>query len=233
MRILLQLAALTAALAATGARAQIINPDKLVAPAPANPAHHFDHKSADVQWLWKYTHPTPNGDLGGLLADPRFPALLHEQLRAPQSFFRDGHAPLEEAATRYLSTQFAVTGTDNRYITATGCVPHNCVDQGLLFVDTLGSHPLVVFAATAWTTVGKSSSDPAADFNLWIFPGVALDPEHPPFALTQAISRWNFTAAQHIQTAILVDPDGTPHRVDPSTFGALPSADQPGNPKAN
>jgi hypothetical protein len=231
MRHLLQLAAVTAALAATTAHAQIINPDKLVAPPPPNPARHYPHKStsADVQWLWKYTQPAPNGNLGGLLADSRFPTLLHDQLRAPQSFFRDGHAPLDEAATRYLGTQFSVTGTDNRYITATGCVPQNCVDQGMLFVDTLGTHPLVVFAATAWTTVGKPSEDPAADFNLWIFPGAALDPEHPPFALTQAISRWNSTAAQHIQTAILVDPDGTPHKVDPSTFGAMSLVDRPSN----
>jgi hypothetical protein len=84
-----------------------------------------------------------------------------------------------------------------------------------------------VFAATEWTTQGKPEIDPDAQYNLWIFSSRPLDREHPPATLVTAISNWNSSwnkaRPQHIQTALIIDPDGTPHKINPATLGAIPA----------
>ncbi|MGA8939880.1 MAG: hypothetical protein WB439_12025 [Acidobacteriaceae bacterium] len=223
MRITLQLAALLL-FTATTVRAQITNPDNLIAPPPRNPAIHRPLPADNLQWLWQYTQPAPNGNEAGLLDDPRFKSMLHDNLKAPQSFFRNGALPLADVAEHYFGMIFsAVRGMDNRYITFNSCVPHDCTSQGLLWIDTAPAHPTIVFVATQWTTEGKSDADPDADFNLWVFSNRPLDPEHPPPTLVTAISKWDYMQPRHIKTALIVDPNGMPHKVDPRILGATPS----------
>ena len=222
MRITIHLAAalLLTTIGAT-TRAQITNPNNLIAPPPPNPAQHQPiHPTDNLQWLWQYTRPAPDGNEAGLLVDPRFKSMLHDNLKAPQAFFRNGKLPLADVAERYFGMIFSVVqGIDNRYITFNSCVPHDCTSHGLLWIDTAPQRPILVFVATQWTTEGKSDADPDADFNLWVFSNRPLDPEHPPSALVTAISKWD-TQPQHIKAAILVDPDGRPLKVNPTTFGA-------------
>jgi hypothetical protein len=225
MRMFLHLAATLALTGALATHAQITNPDALIAPPPRNPAQHKPiQPTDDLQWLWQYTRPEPDGDALALVRDPRFAILLRNQLTAPQPFWRDGADPLWNVASQYFGvTQGGVHSSDNRYITVSGCVPHQCRDQGLLWLDTAPPHPWLVFVATAWVPEGHSYTDPQAAFNLWLFPTRSLDPQHPPASLVHAISEWNRTAPQLINAAIVVDPDGTPHKVNPTLLGATSS----------
>jgi len=226
MRTTLQLAAIAFTLTITAqSHAQITNPDNLIAPPPA-PIHIHAHPTTnnDFQWLWQYTQPTPDGNESALLMDTHFRTLLRDNLTAPQAFWRDGKLPLSDVARLYFTTPSnTVHGDANRYITFGGCVQHMCEDQGLLWIDTAPQHPTLVFAATEWTTQGKPVDDPDADFNLWLFSTRPLDPDHIPQSLVAAIADWNAIAPQHIQTALIIDPDGTPHKVDPTSLGATPS----------
>jgi hypothetical protein len=224
MRTTLHLAATLLLLGATTTRAQITNPDNLIARPPRNPVHHPTRPTDDLQWLWQYTQPAPNGNEAGLLADPQFPSFLAENLLTPQSFFRNGKVPLANVAQLYFGMTFSpVRGIGNRYITFNSCVPHDCERHGLIWVDTAPPHPTVVFAATEWTTQGEPEIDPDAEYNLWLFSSRPLDPEHPPPTLIVAISNWNATQPQHIKTALVIDPDGTPHEVNPAALGATPA----------
>jgi hypothetical protein len=209
------------------ARAQITDPNNLIAPPPPPIQFRGKHliRTTDLQWLWQYTQPAPIGNESGLLADPHFRPMLDDNLKAPQAFFRNGKLPLARVAELYFGMILGnVTGIDNRYITFYSCVPHNCTSQGLLWIDTQPQHATVVFAATEWTAEGKSVIEPDADYNLWLFSSRALDIEHPPQSLIEAIAHWRPTAPQHIKTALVIDPDGTPHKINPAAFGATPSS---------
>jgi len=227
MKRTLQLAALAISLIAAPAYEQVSNPDNLIAPPPPPIQFHGKHlikPVTDLQWLWQYTTPGPDGNEGALLTDAHFRTMLHDNLTAPQAFWRDGKLPLADVARLYFTTQSGtVHGIDNRYVTLGGCVASMCEDQGLLWIDTAPQHPTVIFAATEWTTEGKPVADPDASFNLWLFASRPLDPDHIPPSLVAAISDWNAIAPQHIQTALIIDPDGTPHKVDPTSLGATPS----------
>jgi hypothetical protein len=85
-----------------------------------------------------------------------------------------------------------------------------------LWVDTLPNHVLLIFAATDWTAQSKGMEDPAADFNLWIFSSRALAQQALPEGFLRAALGWKHPG--HIQTAVLVDPDGTPHPLNPITL---------------
>jgi hypothetical protein len=211
-----QLAVVAVALMSGAACAQISNPDNLVAPLPRNPARPVAPVAAvDVQWLWHYAQP--GEDELALLRDERFAALLRVSFQAPQSFWRDGAVPLAEAAREHFGVaQSGVVAEGNRYISVSGCVAHSCPDQGLLWVDTLPKHELLIFAATDWTTQGKGMADPDAEFNLWIFPSRRLDYGVLPEAFVRSALQWKH--AEHIHAAVLVDPDGTPHTLNPSTL---------------
>lgn len=200
----------------------------------------------DVEWIWQYTPDDTNkeGRENDLAQDLRFQPFLDQFLTAPQTFWgapKDGkYPPLSEVALDFLTVPGKVLADENRYVSISGAVVHFAPARGLLWVDLNGSHHLVVFAAIAWTTQGHPTSDPAAEYTLWVFPDEPLTvtpgpAQHPPPALTKAIARWaaeplaGSGIVQNITHAVLVDPDGTPHEVAPSTLGVAP----PPPPKSN
>jgi len=212
-----------------------------VAPAAAAPKPKPQRE--DVEWLWQYTPDATNKDgrENDLVQDLRFKPLLDQFLTAPQTFWGnpiDGrYRSLSNTALDHLSVPDKVLADENRYISISGCVVHFCPARGLLWIDLNGAHHLVVFAAIDWTKQGRPTSDPAAEYTLWLFSNEQLtaDPgpgspqaQHPPAALTKAIARWTAQPlagsgiVQNITHAILVDPDGTPHEVAPSTLGVQP-----------
>lgn len=193
----------------------------------------FKHKegkhSESVEWLWQYGPPPPGGRETALVLDPRFRPLLAQSLTAPQTFWgnpKTGYKSLAETALDYLSVPDKVIADDNRYLSISGCVFRFNPARGLLWVDLGLPHPLVVFAAIDWVKEGKPSSDPDAEYTLWIFPDQAIDPAHIPEALTRSVARWiaepygGSTFVQKIRNTILVDPDGTPHPIPTVAIGA-------------
>ena len=229
MRKLLQLAAATLFLTATTLRAQITNPDKLIAPPPRNPALHRPTRADNLQWLWPYTHPAPLGEASNLRIDARFQTFLQDNFHQPQSMWGPPHTH-ESLATiipLFLNQYGTVSTTGNRYITIDGCVPNFCAASGLLWIDLGLPHPLAVFAAVNWDPQAHTTDQPQANYNLWLFTNHPLSPDALPFALTEAIAHWDIRLAAahrlvpHIAHALLVEPDGSPVPLNPDLAGGF------------
>ncbi|HVG27111.1 MAG TPA: hypothetical protein VM865_05865 [Acidobacteriaceae bacterium] len=233
MRRPLHLAAALLLLAAAGLRAQIVNPDKLVAPPPANPAQQPAKPTDDLQWLWPYTKPEPLGNAAELRVDARFQALLRSSFHQRQAFWGEGRQPLDAVIPLFLARYPTVTAESNRYITVDGCVPSFCPAHGLLWVDLGSPHPLVVFAAVNWTAQTHTTDQAAADYILWLFPNRELSPDALPLALSSSLAHWDARLAAahrlvpHIAHALLVEPSGLPAALSPDLVGANTLAPQP------
>ena len=205
----------------------------------------------DVEWMWQYTPDAanPNGRENELAQDQRFKPFLDQTLTAPQTFWGQPIAgrwrSLSNTALDHLSVPDKVLADDNRYLAISGCTVHFCPARGLLWVDLNGSHHLVVFCAIDWTKQGAPTSDPDAEYTLYLFSNDPLLPNtmrsasgpiaagsssdlHLPPALTHAIGRWaaepmaGSKIVQRITHAVVVDPDGTEHEVAPTSLGVAP-----------
>ena len=236
MRLLLQLAA--AALLSTavsGAPAQITNPDDLVTGPPKPPHTHSKPRTpgtGNLQWLWQYAQPVPNGNAVALRNDERFPALLASDFKQPQAFWGK-QVPLADVIPRFLSRYGEINSKDNRYLMIDGCVPSFCAAHGMLWIDLDAPQPLLVFAAVNWTTESHATDEANAEYNLWLFTSRQLLADALPLALTEGISDWDARLAQahrgvpHIVHAILVEPDGQPFALNPALAGANTLPPQP------
>jgi hypothetical protein len=234
MRTTLHLAALLI-ITATTTRAQVSNPDKLIAPPPRNPAIQHTAPADNLQHLWQFTHPAPIGQANNLRVDARFQSFLRDAFPQPQSMWGppNSQEPLATIIPLFLSQYGAVTADNNRYITIDGCVPSFCAASGLLWIDLGHPHPLAVFAAVNWDPEAHTTDQPQADYNLWLFANHPLDADALPLALTQAIAHWDARLATahrlvpHIAHALLVQPDGTPVALNPEQAGANTISPQP------
>ena len=235
MRTTLQLAATLLLIGAT-TRAQITNPNTLIAPPPQSPARHQPVKPADdLQWLWSYTHPSPIGRANDLRLDARFQSFLLTAFPQPQSIWGPANTrePLATIIPLFLTRYGAVTAEQNRFLTVDGCVPSFCAAAGLLWIDLGRPHPLAVFAAVNWNPDAHTIAEPTADYNLYLYSNHPLSPDALPLALTEAIAHWNLRLAAahrlvpHIAHALLIQPDGSPSPLDPAMAGANTISPQP------
>lgn len=197
---------------------------------------HDSKQRSDAEWMWQYGPPPADGRENDLIQDVRFHPFLVQNLTAPQSFWGvqgTRYKPLADAAMDFLSVPGKVIAEEDRYLTITGCVFHFCPSRGLLWVD-LNAAPkaanLVVFGAVDWIRESKTTTDPDAEYTLWLFSNQAfgLTPDAPnriPAALIHSISRWSKEPlpgsgiVEKITHAIVVDPDGTPHQVPIAQVG--------------
>jgi len=220
-------------------------------PALAHAAPKQPKLSQDVEWMWQYTPDQnhPDGRENELAQDQRFKPFLDQTLTAPQHFWGQPIAgrwrSLSNTALDHLTVPDKVFADDNRYLSISGCTLHFCPARGLLFVDLNGSHHLVVFCAINWTGQGAPTTDPQAEYTLYVYSNDPLAPQnvrsasaaqatasttdlHLPPALTKAIGRWaaeplaGSKIVQRITHAVLVDPDGTEHEVAPASLGVAP-----------
>lgn len=207
------------------------------APKPPKPA------PENVEWIWQYTPDDTHRDgrENDLAQDLRFVPFLQQFLTAPQTFWgqplNGRYRSLASTALDHLSAPDKVLQDDGRYVSISGCVVHFCAARGLLWIDLNGTHHLVVFAAIDWIKGGHPTSDPAAEYTLYLFsddplsaalgPAEGKGPRIPP-ALIKSIARWSAeplpgsAIVQNITHAVLIDPDGTPHDIAPSALGVQP-----------
>ncbi len=215
------------ALTAAPLCAQITNPDTLVSPPPQAPAiAHREPQRVDLDWLWQFTEPAPNGNKSALFADPRWTTMLKDELKAPQAFW-GVNLPLSTAAAAFLSGTGQVRTSKDRYLTITGCVAGQCGQRGLLWLDLNTPNPLVVFSALRWNEVSRTTDEPKAPFTLMIFPSRNLDAQHLPEVLKQAIGVWlygpDYSLTPNIVQSILVDTGGAPHVLQPNQIDIYPN----------
>ena len=225
--------------AAIAARAQFHSPQIDGAKSKKDKKHY-----SDAEWMWQYGPPPADGRENDLIQDARFRPFLVQNLMAPQSFWGvkgTRFKPLADTAMDFLSVPGKVIADEDRYLTITGCVFHFCPSRGLLWVD-LNAAPkaanLVAFAAVDWIRESKTTSEPDAEYTLWLFSsqafGMAPDAGNQiPAALVRSISRWTKEPlagsgiVEKITHAIVVDPDGTPHEVPIARLGIkLPKPQQ-------
>ena len=230
MRYLIQFVAVALLICAgTTACAQIADPNNLVVGPPhahtQAPARPHKDSLGNLQWLWQYAQPVPNGNAVSLWNDDRFPPLLAAEFKQPQAFWGK-QVPLADVIPRFLSRYGEVNTKDNRYLTIDGCVPSFCAAHGMLWVDLGQPDPLLVFAAVNWTTEEHTTDEANADYNLWLFTSRQLSADALPFGLITAVSDWDARLAQahrgvpHVVNAILVEPDGKPVALNPKMAGA-------------
>jgi len=237
MRKTLQLAAailLTTAVAA--ASAQVSNPDKLISPPPTAHTRQHVQPTDDLQWLWPFTKPVPIGRADDLRVDGRFQSLLTREFKQPQAMWGSDpnqHPALANIVPLFVTKYGAVSSSSNRYITVDGCVPTFCSAAGLLWIDTQGHDPLIIFAATNWITASAAANEPGAGYELWLYSNKSIDPNSLPFALKTSIADWSARLAAahrlvpHVTRALLVEPNGAPFALDPELAGANTIAPQP------
>ncbi len=216
-------------------RAQISNPNDMVSGPPKPPpirSRLHGHGVGNLQWMWQYTQPAPNGNAVALRGDERFTTMLANGFRQQQTFWRRS-VPLSAAIPRFLEQYGEVNATANRYLTVDGCVPSFCAAHGMLWIDMDAPRPLLVFAAVDWTTEAHTTEEAAADYNLWLFPSEAIAADALPLALTQAVADWDARLASahrgvpHVAHALLVEPDGQPFPLNPALAGANTLPAQP------
>lgn len=224
MRYVLQLAAALPLLAGAGACAQITNPDALVAPPPRNPSEHKINRAKPDVYEWLYTRgwsaqPFPDK----LLDYAPFNDLLDTELRAPQSMWGVG-VPLADVARKFLSGNTSAEPALPEEVVVTGCVPEHCAERGLLWVNPRTQNPMLVFAALRWTEQSRTTDQPHAPFNLWIFPSRELDPGQLPKSFKSALSVWvnQNNCSATVSSVLLVEPNGIPH-----VLGVLDAGVQP------
>jgi len=207
--------------------------------------HKKDKKQySDAEWMWQYGPPPAEGRENQLIQDAKFYPLLKQNLTAPQSFWGvqgTKFKPLADTAMDFLSVPGKVIADDDRYLTITGCVFHFCPARGMLWVD-LNAAPktanLLAFAAVDWIRDSKTTSEPDAEYTLWLFSnqpfGLTADAANRiPQALVRSISRWTKEPmagtgiVEKITHAIVVDPDGTPHQLPIAALGITLPKPQP------
>ncbi len=200
-------------------------------------------RKGDLEWLWQYgpSDKDKEGRENDLVQDPRFRPMLAQYLTTPQTFWGSAvngrYRPLADTALDFLSVPDKVLADDNRYLSISGCVFHFCPSRGLLWVDLngpgRGPESLLVFAGIDWIRDSRTTTQPNAEYTLWIFPNQLLSTESTasnriPPALIRSIARWSAEPmsgngiVQNISHAILVDPDGSPHELPPATIGVPP-----------
>jgi len=146
-----------------------------------------------------------------LVNDLRFDKLLHSSFHQQQWFWYDHHrfTPLPDLARIFLGVPGSAVVDDDRYVTADGCVPHDCLDRGMLWIDT-GTHPATsIFVATQM--IRTVNGDP--DMHLWLFASRHLDFENMPPDFRSSLERWhaNDTAMgypEEFTLVTLVQPSG-------------------------
>ncbi len=229
MRIFLHFAAIVALLATTPAlRGQITDPNILVS-GPPQPPHTRRSpripRTGNLQWLWQYAQPEPNGNAVALRVDERFATLLSNNFRQPQAFWGD-RTPLPVLIPRFLARYSEVNTKANRYFMVDGCVPSFCAAHGMLWADLGAPEPLLIFAAVNWTTEGHTVDEANADYDLWLFTSRHLSADTLPLTLRESLADWDVRLAAahrgvpHIVHAVLVEPDGQPFPLNPTLAGA-------------
>ncbi len=217
------------------ARAQITNPNDLVSGPPKPPARRdrpHAPATSNLQWLWQYAQPTPNGNAVALRNDDRFLTMIEGEFKQPQAFWGK-QVPIASVIPRFLARYGEVNSKDNRYLMIDGCVPSFCAAHGMLWIDLGSPQPLLVFAAVNWTTENHTTDEAAADYDLWLFASRQLSADALPLSLIEGVADWDARLASahrgipHILHAILVEPDGQPFPLNPAQVGANTLPPQP------
>jgi hypothetical protein len=145
-----------------------------------------------------------------VIVDKRFRPMVAGFLHGPQLFW--GHLSLADTVVNFLSVPGEAVIAQSRYITATGCVPHYCLDQGFLWIDTKSPQQMIFVAKVGMHSKSQKSAGPQA-YHLWIFCSTHIDDYDVyelklPTPFLSSLQQWLAETG----------PDEKPDRVDSASF---------------
>ena len=120
--------------------------------------------------------------------DPRFKSLLKASFPQKQSiWFEQGKLiSLPEMIQKFIGVPGEVLLDDSRYLTLDGCVPHDCDDRGMLWIDSGANPAVLIFAGTGMI----SGSDSAEKSHLWLYSSEKLNWQQIPAPFLTSLHRW-------------------------------------------
>ncbi|MGA7159092.1 MAG: hypothetical protein WBY53_19760 [Acidobacteriaceae bacterium] len=148
--------------------------------------------------------PSTSGYENEFAGDPRFLPLIKHSLPQRESWWVNGYggsAPVSSIVQEFIGVPGDLLLDDNRYVTATGCVPHDCGDGGMLWVDTGTQPATVVFIAH----VAIESPTGDAGKHLWLYGSKTLNFQALPSDLLANLQRWHSSLVASVQK--LPEPD--------------------------
>jgi hypothetical protein len=178
----------------------------------------------DPSWIRDFASPsneTQAGRENALNGDPRFHSLLESSFHQRQSFWRDHgrFTPLAELVHTFLGVPGSVLLDSDRYITVDGCVPHDCGDRGMIWIDTAAHPATLIFVATG--LVSNGPKDTGTICHLWLFSSQPINWQKLPEPFLSSRARWSSANRakgyeENIVLVTLVKPDGAMIDLSPS-----------------
>jgi hypothetical protein len=171
----------------------------------------------DVQWLKAFEGKGTRA----LFRDKRFHPLIDRYFAGRNVAFW-GNKPMSEVIFEFLGVPGTVTVEHDRFVIATGCVPHFCPDRSMLWVDThvdaQQTEPVIVSILT--DVHGPETT-------LWLYSNKDFydDPVALPHNLRLNIARWIRVPRKpivRVSHAIIVDPSGRQQKEVPREVMAIP-----------
>lgn len=174
-----------------------------------------------ASWLLTFKGKSTND----LVHDRRFPAFLrtHVSTHTLAYWSKTRSVPASDALQFLGGPPDDVQVLENRYLIASACVPHDCGERGLLWVDTASG--ATVFAPSVWDTTTPALGD-SSRYHLYLFSNTALTPSSLPPTLIHAIATWSAvpngdgTSHSQIGSVTLMQPDGTRTALTPADVHA-------------
>ena len=122
--------------------------------------------------------------------DPNFRALMQASFHQHQYFWRDhGQFPsIPDLVETFIGVPEGVTLQDNRYLTVDGCVPHDCGDRGMVWIDTASQPRTVIFIVPDRVSTGLHES--GSPMHLWLFASTHLNWQKLPQPLVESVGKW-------------------------------------------
>ena len=204
----------------------------VVAAAAQPKPHPLAQQDTDASWAKAYAtscsdqkHPCPpstDGYENAFNGDPRLLTLLKHSLPQRESWWVNGYggsAAVSSIVREFIGVPGALLVDENRYVTAAGCVPHDCPTIGMLWIDTGMRPATVIFVAEVMIEDVKGR-----DANhLWVYTSALENFEALPPNFLTSLKRWHDSvptkySPQTVTVATLVQPNG---RMQDITFDTL------------
>lgn len=201
--------------------------------------------TADASWAKLYAtdcgpamkHPCPpstNGYENEFTGDPRLVPLLKRSLHQRESWWVNGYGgsvPVSTIVQDFIGEPKDLFVDDDRYVTATGCVPHDCLTNGMLWIDTSAKPATVIFAAA----VDVRSNQVNGAKHVWIYTSSKANTLSLPPNFLKHLPSWyqadiNPQGSAPVALATLVQPNG---RMTDFIFSTLLEQLNPPNNKQN
>jgi len=186
--------------------------------------------SVGDEWVKGFAAGASEGERGRenqLNGDSRFSLLLLRSFHQHQYFWRDHgvFTPVPDLVQEFIGVPGDVALSEDRYVTANGCVPHSCSLRGMVWIDTGARDPTVLFVANS--NVSTSSTETGSLVHLWIFSSTKLNGRNLPPAFKASMSEWWKTSTKQwekysiekVVVVTIVQPTGELVDLSPAVVG--------------